>query len=117
MQSKVLNIDVHNGIVLAATPLLMIGPFLLAADAGIGSLAFFLGAILLGVGLSGAGSHRTIPLTTQKGLEFAIGIALVGMGIASAVFGGGAGITLLLTGFGAALLGLASVTRYTAPIS
>ena len=117
MTSKALDIDVHNGIVLAATPLLMIGPFLLAAGAGIGTLAFFLGAILLGIGLSGAGRNRTISLTTQKGLEWAIGIALVGMGIASALLGGGPGMTLLLTGFGAALIGLASVTRFTAPIS
>lgn len=117
MQSKMLNIDVHNAIILAAAPLLMLGPFLLAAGAGIGFLAFFLGAILIGTGLGGAGSSRTISLTTQKSLEFAIGIALVGMGIASAVLDGGDGTTLLLIGFGGALLALSSITRYAAPVS
>jgi len=117
MRSKALNIDAHNGIVLAATPLLMLGPFLLTAEAGIGTLAFFLGAILIGTGLGGAGSSRTISLRTQKSLERAIGFALIGMGIAAALLDGGVGITLLLIGFGAALLGLASVTRFAAPIS
>lgn len=115
MRSKVLDIYSHNAIILAATPLLMIGPFLLAAGAGIGTLAFFLGAILIGTGLNGAGRGRTMPLTTQKGLELAIGIALIGMGIASGLLGNHAPLALLLIGFGSALLGLSSITRYTAP--
>jgi hypothetical protein len=116
MRHMALNIDVHNAILLASTPLLMVGPFLLAGEAGIGTLAFFLGAILIGIGLAGAGSERTLPLTAQKGLEVTIGIALIGIGLVSAVFDGGAGMTLLLTGFGAALIGLSLVTRYTARI-
>lgn len=116
MRYKALNIDVHNAIVLASTPALMIGPFLLAGGAGIGTLAFFLGAILIGIGLAGASGGRRLPLTTQKGLELAIGIALIGMGLASAAFDGGSGMTLLLAGFGAALIGLSQITRYTARI-
>lgn len=116
MKTKALNIDAHNAIVLAATPLLMIGPFVLAGGAGIGTLAFFIGAILIGIGLAGAGRERILPLTAQKSLELAIGTALIGMGIASAVLDGGTGVSLLLAGFGAALIALSQVTRYTARI-
>jgi len=116
MRNRALNIDAHNAIVLASTPVLMIGPFLLAGEAGIGTLAFFLGAILIGIGLAGAGRQRTLSLTTQKSLELAIGIALIGMGLVSAAFDGGVGMSLLLAGFGAALIGLSQVTRYTARI-
>ena len=116
MKTKTLNIEVHNAIVLASTPILMIGPFLLAGGAGIGMLAFFLGAILIGIGLAGSGRERTLPLTTQKGLELAIGVALIGMGLAAALLDGGAGMSLLLTGFGAALIALSQITRYTARI-
>ena len=116
MRSRPLNIDAHNAIILAASPLLMLGPFLLAAGPGIGTLAFFLGAILLGTGLAGAGSARTIALTTQKSLDVAIAIALLGMGVAAAVLDGGTGVSLLLVGFGSALLALSAATRYTARI-
>lgn len=112
--SRPLNLHTHNAILIAASPLLMVVPFMLSADAGVGFLTFFIGAILLGVALTSTSPRRPVPLHAHRGLELAIGISLLLIGISGAVIDGVSATTIFLVGFGAAQIALTAATRYTA---
>lgn len=112
--SKPLTLHTHNAILIAISPLLMIVPFALSADPGVGLLTFFIGALLLGVALTSTSPRRLAPLTAHRGIEFAIGISLILIGISGAIIDGASTMTIFLVGFGAAQIALTAVTRYTA---
>ena len=109
-----LTLHTHNAIIIAASPLLMIVPFLLSADAGVGFLTFFIGATLFGVALTSTSPRRAIPLSANRGLEMALGISLILVGLSGAVITGVSAVTIFLVGFGAAQIALTAVTRFTA---
>lgn len=106
-----IKIDAHNALVLATAPLLMIVPYLLTFDPGIGLLSFFLGAALMGVALSGINPGR-IPLGAIAGFDRALGSAIILVGLVSGLTGQPVPTTVFLVGFGAAHLALAASTRY-----
>lgn len=112
--NRPLTLHAHNAILIAASPLLMIVPFVLSADAGVGFLTFFIGATLLGVALTSTSPRRLIPLSANRGLEVALGISLVLVGLTGAFFTGFSAVTIFLVGFGAAQIALTAVTRFTA---
>jgi hypothetical protein len=109
-----LTLHTHNAILIAASPLLMIVPFVLSADPGIGFLTFFIGAFLLGVALTSTSPRRPVPLSAHRGLELALGISLILVGISGALIDGASAVTIFLVGFGAAQIALTTATRYTA---
>lgn len=109
-----LNLHTHNAILIAASPLLMVVPFVLSADAGVGFLTFFIGALLLGVALTSTSPRRPVPLSAHRGLELALGISLILVGLIGAAFDGASFVTIFLVGFGAAQIALTAATRYTA---
>ncbi len=112
--AKPIQMSLHNGVVLATAPLLMIVPYLLTFTPAIGFLTFFLGAALMGVSLAGSSPNRTVPLSTIAGFDWAIGIAIFSIGILSGLTGQENLMTIFLVGFGAAHLALTASTRYSA---
>ena len=66
MTARPIEISVHNALVLATAPLLMIVPYLLTFSPGIGFLTFFLGAALMGVALAGATPQRKLSLSAHR---------------------------------------------------
>lgn len=114
MTAKPIAIGVHDALVLATAPLLMVVPYLLTFSPGIGYLTFFLGAILMGVSLAGASPRRPLPLTAHAGFDRAIGIAIFSIGLLAGITGQDTFTTIFLVGFGAAHLALTASTRYSA---
>lgn len=112
--SKPLTLHTHNAILMAASPLLMIVPFMLSADAGLGFLTFFIGAIIFGVALTSTSPRRPVPLSAHRGLELSLGISLILVGLVGAIIDGASAVTIFLVGFGAAQIALTAVTRFTA---
>lgn len=112
--SRPLTLHTHNAILIAASPLLMVVPFVLSADAGLGFLTFFIGALLLGIALTSTSPRRAVPLSAHRGLELSLGISLILVGILGAVIDGASAVTIFLVGFGAAQIALTAVTRFTA---
>jgi hypothetical protein len=109
-----LTLHAHNAILIAVSPLLMVVPFVLSADPGVGFLTFFVGAVLLGVALTSTSPRRAVPLHAHKGLELALGISLVLIGTFGGLIDGVSAVTVFLVGFGAAQIALTAATRYTA---
>ncbi|MCB0862024.1 MAG: hypothetical protein KDB66_02295 [Solirubrobacterales bacterium] len=114
MTTRPIELSVHNALVLATAPLLMIVPYLLTFSPGIGFLTFFLGASLMGVSLAGSSPARPLSLTAQSGFDWALGIAIFAIGILSGLSGQDPMTTIFLVGFGAAHLALTVSTRYSA---
>jgi hypothetical protein len=114
MSNRPVNLDVHNALVLATAPLLMVVPYLLTFSPGVGLLSFLLGALLMGVALAGSSAARQVPASAIAGFDWTLGIAILGIGLASGLFGDHPVATIFLVGFGAAHLALAAVTRYGA---
>lgn len=112
--SRPLTLHTHNALLIAASPLLMVVPFMLSADPGVGFLTFFIGALLIGIALTSTSPRRPVPLSAHRGLEFSLGLALVLVGISGAIIDGASAVTIFLVGFGAAQIALTAVTRYTA---
>lgn len=109
-----INIDLHNGLVLACAPLLMVVPFLLTFSPGVGLLSVFLGSLLMGVALMAASPHRRVPLSAIAGFDRALGVAIFAIGVVSGIFGDQPVATIFLVGFGAAHMALTAATRYSA---
>ena len=86
MTARPIEISVHNALVLATAPLLMIVPYLLTFSPGIGYLTFFLGAALMGVALAGASPQRPLSISALAGFDRAIGIAIFSIGITLVLF-------------------------------
>ncbi len=114
MTARPIEISVHNALVLATAPLLMVIPYVLTFSPGIGYLTFFLGAILMGVALAGSAPKRALSLSAQSGFDWAIGIAIFSIGILAGITGQETFTTIFLVGFGAAHLALTASTRYSA---
>jgi hypothetical protein len=114
MSNRPVNLDVHNALVLATAPLLMIVPYLLTFSPGVGLLSFLLGAMLMGVALAGSSEQPSLPSSAIAGFDWTLGLSILGIGLASGVFGDQPVATIFLVGFGAAHLALAAVTRYGA---
>jgi hypothetical protein len=114
MNNRPVNIDLHNALVLATAPLLMVVPYLLTFSPGVGLLSFLLGAMLMGVALAGSTDQDRMPSSALAGFDWTLGFAIFGIGLASGLFGDQPVATIFLVGFGAAHLALAAVTRYGA---
>ena len=114
MTARPIELSIHNALVLATAPLLMVVPYLLTFSPGIGYLTFFLGATLMGVSLAGSSPQRPLSLSAQSGFDCAIGIAIFAIGILAGITGQAAMTTIFLVGFGAAHLALTASTRYSA---
>jgi len=114
MTSRAINHDTHNALVLATAPLLMIVPFILKFDPGVGLVSFLMGALLMAVSLAGATPERGLPVSAQSGFDWVLGLSLIGIGIAAGVTTSNAPQTIFLVGFGAAHLALTASTRYIA---
>ena len=114
MTARPIELSVHNALVLATAPLLMVIPYLLTFSPGIGYLTFFLGAALMGVTLAGSSPKRSLPLSALAGFDWAIGTAIFSIGIIAGITGQDTLTTIFLVGFGAAHLALTASTRYSA---
>ncbi len=114
MTTRPIELSIHNALVLATAPLLMVIPYLLTFTPGIGYMTFFLGADLVGLSLAGSSPKRTLPLVAQAGFDWAIGIAIFSIGVLAGITGQDTLTTIFLVGFGAAHLALTASTRYSA---
>lgn len=114
MTARPIGISVHDALVLATAPLLMVVPYLLTFSPGIGYLTFFLGAVLMGLALAGASPKRPLSLSAHASFDWAIGIAIFSVGILAGLSGQDTFTTIFLVGFGAAHLALTASTRYSA---
>jgi len=114
MTTRPIGMSVHNALVLATAPLLMVVPYLLTFSPGVGYLTFFLGAALMGLALAGASPSRGLSLSARAGFDWAIGIAIFSVGVLAGVTGQDVLTTTFLVGFGAAHLALTASTRYCA---
>lgn len=114
MRNRPIDIDVHNGLVLAGAPLLMVVPYLLTFSPGVGLLSFFLGCLLVGVALTAASPGRRVPLSAIAGFDWTLGITILAIGVVSGIFGDQPVATIFLVGFGAAHMALTAATRYSA---
>lgn len=112
--SRPLTLHTHNAILIALSPLLMVVPFLLSANPGVGFLTFFIGAVLLGLALTNTSPRRLIPLSANRGFELALAVSLITLGLTGALVTGITAVTIFLVGFGAAQIALTAVTRFTA---
>jgi len=111
MPNRPIKIDAHNALVLATAPLLMIVPYVLTFDPGIGLLSFFLGCTLMGLALAGIRPSR-LPGVALAGFDRALGLAILLVGLVSGFSGQPVFTTVFLVGFGSAHLALAMSTRY-----
>ncbi len=114
MCNRPISIDLHNGLVLAVAPLLMVVPYLLTFEPGVGLLSFLLGCGLMGVALAAASPRRRVPLSAIAGFDWMLGLSILAIGLVSGVFGDQPVATIFLVGFGAAHLALTAATRYSA---
>jgi hypothetical protein len=114
MSNRPIDINVHNGLVLAGAPLLMVVPYLLTFSPGVGLLSFFLGCMLMGVALAAASPRRRVPLSAIAGFDWTLGISILAIGVVSGIFGDQPVATIFLVGFGAAHMALTAATRYSA---
>jgi hypothetical protein len=114
MRIQPIDLDLHNGLVLASAPLLMVVPFLLTFSPGVGLLSAFLGALLMGVALMAASPYRRVPLSAIAGFDRALGVSILAIGVVSGIFGDQPVATIFLVGFGAAHMALTAATRYSA---
>ncbi len=114
MTARPIGISVHDALVLATAPLLMVAPYLLNFSPGIGYMSFFLGAALMGLSLAGTSPEHPISLAAHLGFDWVIGISLFSIGILAGITGQDTLSTIFLVGFGAAHLALTASTRYIA---
>lgn len=114
MTQRPVSIDLHNGLVLAAAPLMMVVPYLLTSSPGIGLLSFVLGCLLMGVALAASSPGRRVSLSAIAGFDWTLGLTILSIGVVSGTFGDQPVATIFLVGFGAAHLALAGLTRYIA---
>ena len=114
MSNRPVNIDLHNALVLATAPLMMVVPYLLTFSPGIGLLSFLLGTLLMGVALAGISGANRVPSSALAGFDWTLGLTIFAIGIATGIFGNQPVATIFLVGFGAAHMALAAVTRYGA---
>jgi hypothetical protein len=112
-----LKLHTHNAIVLAAAPLLLVGPYLLSFEVGIGFTTFAIGAILIGLTLYSTSPNRRMPLVAVARMNQIIGFGLVLLGVASAFAGQAPSTSIFLVGFGVAMSALNAATRYSARVA
>ena len=115
MNNRPVNIDIHNALVLATAPLMMVVPYLLTFNPAVGLMSFLLGALLMGVALAGSTDEVVVASSAIAGFDWTLGLTILGIGVASGVFGNQPVATIFMVGFGAAHLALTAVTRYGAP--
>lgn len=114
MNYRPVNIDTHNGLVLAAAPLMMVVPYLLTFSPAVGLLSFLLGALLIGVALAASSPRSSVSLSAIAGFDWTLGFTTLSIGLVSGIFGDQPVATIFLVGFGAAHLALTAATRYSA---
>lgn len=111
MPNRPIKIDFHNALVLAVAPLMMIIPYVLTFDPRLGLLSFFLGALAMGIALSGV-RPNSLPGSTIAGFDSILGMTTLLVGLISGLTGQPVITTVFLVGFGAAHLALVASTRY-----
>ncbi len=114
MNQRPISIDLHNGLVLAAAPLLMVVPYLLTFNPAVGLLSFFLGCVAMGIALTASSPQRQVSLSAIAGFDWTLGLTILSIGVVSGIFGDQPVATIFLVGFGAAYMALTAVTRYSA---
>jgi len=114
MDTRPVNIDLHNALVLATAPLMMVVPYLLTFSPAVGLLSFLLGTLLMGVALAGSSSRTGVPSSALAGFDWTLGVTILAIGIATGFFGNQPVASIFLVGFGAAHMALTAVTRYGA---
>ncbi|MEX0621216.1 MAG: hypothetical protein WD181_06500 [Solirubrobacterales bacterium] len=114
MRIRPIDIDIHNGLVLASAPLLMVVPYLLTFSPGVGLISFFLGCLLMGVALAAASPRSQVPLSAIARFDWTLGLSVLAIGLVSGILGDQPVATIFLVGFGAAHLALTAATRYSA---
>lgn len=114
MSYRPIGLEIHNALVLATAPLLMIIPYVLTFSVGVGLLSFFLGTVLMGVALSGSTPKYMLSASAHAGFDRILGLTVLAIGLAAGIAGQTASTTLFLVGFGAAYLALTASTRYCA---
>lgn len=117
MFGRPVKLHTHNAIVLAASPLLLVGPYLLSFEPGVGIATFLAGALLFGLALTSTSPTRRMPLITVARLNRMIAIGLVLLGLAAALAGQAPSTTIFLVGFGVAMSALNAATRYSARVA
>lgn len=114
MTQRPVSIDIHNGLILAAAPLMMVVPYLLTFDPAVGLLSFILGSFAMGVALAAASPRRRVSLSAIAGFDWTLGLSTLSIGVVSGIFGDQPVATIFLVGFGAAYMALIAATRYSA---
>lgn len=114
MNQRPVSIDLHNGLILAAAPLMMVVPYLLTFSPAIGLLSFLLGSMAMGVALAASSPRRRVSLSAIAGFDWTIGLSILSIGVVSGIFGDQPVATIFLVGFGAAYMALTAATRYSA---
>ncbi len=114
MSQRPVSIHLHNGLVLATAPLMMVVPFLLTFSPAVGLLSFILGCMLMGVALAASSPNRTVSLSAIAGFDWTLGFTILSIGVVSGIFGDQPVATIFLVGFGAAHMALTAATRYSA---
>lgn len=117
MFGRPIKLHTHNAIILAASPLLLVGPYLLSFEPGVGVATFAVGAILIGLTLSSTSPTRRIPLITVARMNRIIGFGLILLGLASVLAGQAPSTSIFLVGFGVAMSALNAATRYSARVA
>jgi hypothetical protein len=112
-----LKLHTHNAIVLAAAPLLMVVPYLLSFEPGVGLICFAIGAVLIGLTLYTSSPNRRMPLLAIARMNQSIGLGLILLGVASAIAGQAPSTSIFLVGFGVAMSALNAATRYSARVA
>lgn len=115
---RAIPIYVHSAIEVLAAPVLMAAPFFLGFSPAAGAFSFIIGAILLGLGIAGAGEgpRGTIPLSAHAGFDVAVASATVVLGLIIGLATSSPVAAIFLAGFGTAHLALTASTRFSRPL-
>ncbi|MCE3267022.1 MAG: hypothetical protein K0S15_1731 [Solirubrobacterales bacterium] len=115
---KSISIGAHGALEMLAAPLLIVAPFVLGFGYLAGAISIGLGVALIGLAGSiygGEGERPSVPLAAHAGLDQALGIFTVFIGVILLITGELAPGTFMV-GFGAAHLALYASTRYSRPL-
>jgi len=114
MTSRAIPHEAHTVIEIIAAPVLMAAAFVLGLGHSAAMITFILGALLMGLAISGVTETRAIPLSAHAGFDYVIATLTIFTGIAAGIAGAPPLATLFLVGFGAAHLALTASTRFSA---
>jgi hypothetical protein len=116
---RAIPIDIHGALEVIAAPLLMVAPFVLGFGHVAGAMSILLGVLLVGLGSSvftdTEPQREKLPLSSHAGLDYAIVLATIVVGIAAGIAGDFVA-TVFLVGFGSAHLALTAATRFSRPL-